>query len=66
MDLKTVSIKIQSFFDWLSRSLEPIENRWIVFILSVFLIFLFKAGGAHGLALLLALIYIMYFTTLKS
>ena len=65
MDLKTFSNKIQSAFDWASDGLEPLENRWFVFILTVGLMLLLKAGGAHGLALLIALIYIMYFVTLK-
>ena len=65
MDLKTFSNKIQSACDWASDALGPLENRWFVFILTVGLMLLLKAGGAHGLALLIALIYIMYFVTLK-
>lgn len=66
MDLKSVSSKIQSGFEWLSESLRPIEHRWFVFLLSCGLIILFKAAGATGLALLFALFYIMYFVTLKQ
>lgn len=65
MDLKTISGKIQLAFDWLKDSLEPVETRWIVFLTFVGLIFLFKAAGAAGLSLLLALIYIMYFVTIR-
>jgi len=65
MDLKKVSSKIQSACDWARDALEPLENRWFVFILTVGLMLLLKAGGAHGLALLVALIYIMYFVTIK-
>jgi len=65
MDLKKVSSKIQSAFDWASDALESLENRWFVLILTVGFILLLKAGGAHGLALLIALIYIMYFVTLR-
>ena len=65
MDLKKVSNKIQSAFDWASDALEPLENRWLVFMVTVGIMLLLKAGGAHGLVLLIALIYIMYFVTLR-
>jgi hypothetical protein len=66
MDIKNIVSKVQHGFDWLQDVLEPIENRWVIFIIAVGLMLLVKAGGAHGLALLIALIYIMYFVTLKS
>lgn len=66
MDLKNISHRVQTAFDWARDALEPLENRWLVFILTVGLMLLFKAGGAHGLTLLIALIYIMYFVTLKN
>ena len=65
MDLKTISGKIQMALDWLKDSLKPIETRWLVFLGCVGLIVLFKAAGAPGLSLLLALIYIMYFVTIR-
>jgi hypothetical protein len=65
VDLKIIFNKIQSAFDWLEDSLEPIENRWLVFLVACFLIILFKAGGATGISLLIGLFYIMYFVTLK-
>jgi hypothetical protein len=65
MDLKSIVGKVQYGFDWLQDALEPIENRWLVFIGTIMLMLLFKAAGAHGLALLIALIYIMYFITMK-
>lgn len=65
MNTKHVISKIQAGFDWLKNSLEPIENRWLVFILTCFFIILMQAIGAKGLALLAALFYIMYFVTLK-
>jgi hypothetical protein len=64
VDLKNISSKIQSAFDWLRDGLEPIEHRWFVFLAACFLIILFKAAGASGLALLVALFYIMFFVTL--
>jgi hypothetical protein len=66
MDLKTIFTKLQSAFDWLSDALEPIENRWLIFIVTVVIMLLAKAGGASGLTLLIALIYVMYFVTLKN
>jgi hypothetical protein len=66
MDLKSIVGKVQYGFDWLQDSLAPLENRWLIFIIAVGAMLLSKAGGAHGLALLVAMIYIMYFVTLKS
>lgn len=66
MDIKNIVGKIQSGFDWLQDALEPIENRWVIFLVACFLIILFQAAGAKGLALLVALFYIMYFITIKS
>lgn len=66
MDLKNISNKVQSAFDWLQDSLEPVENRWLIFIVTVVIMLLLKAGGASGLTLLIALIYVMYFVTLKN
>lgn len=57
--------KIQIGFDWLQDAVSPTENRWLVFMIAVGLMLLSKAGGAHGLALLIALIYIMYFVTFR-
>ena len=65
MDLKNFPNKIQSAFNWAGEALEPLENRWLVFIITVALMLLLKAGGAHGLVMLIALIYIMYFVTLR-
>ena len=65
MNTKYIMSKIQECFDWIKDSLEPIENRWLIFILTCFFIILMQAIGAKGLALLAALFYIMYFVTLK-
>jgi hypothetical protein len=65
MDLKNIVSKVQFGFDWLQDALAPIENRWMVFLVACFLIILFQAAGAKGLALLIALFYIMYFITFK-
>ena len=65
MDLKSIVGKVQYGFDWLQGALAPIENRWMFFLIACFLIILFQAVGAKGLALLIALFYIMYFVTMK-
>jgi len=65
MNTKYIISKIQSGFDWIKNSLEPIENRWLVFILTCFFMVLMQSVGANGLSLLIALFYIMYFVTLK-
>jgi hypothetical protein len=65
MDIKNIVSKVQFGFDWLQDMLEPVENRWAFFLVACFLIILFQAAGAKGLALLVALFYIMYFVTMK-
>ena len=65
MDLKNIASKVQFGLDWLQNSLAPLENRWMIFLTACFLIILFQAAGAKGLALLIALFYIMYFITFK-
>jgi hypothetical protein len=65
MDLKSIAGKVQYVFDWLQNALEPVENRWMVLLAVFLLIILFQAAGAKGLALLIALFYIMYFVTMK-
>jgi hypothetical protein len=56
---------IQSLFDWCQDSMRAVENRWLVFLVSVGVLIILRALGAQGLSTLLALIYIMYFVTLK-
>jgi hypothetical protein len=63
MKAKDIGEKIQSGFDWICDALEPIENRWLVFMVSVFAILITKAAGAQGLSNLIALIYIMFWIT---
>ena len=65
MDLKSFLRKVQSMFDWIESLFDSIEVRWLVFLVTVFFIILFMAAGATGLAMLISLIYIMYFITLK-
>jgi len=65
MDIKNIVSKVQFGFDWLQDALAPIEHRWFVFLITCVLIILFQAAGAKGLALLVALFYIMYFVTMK-
>lgn len=45
--------------------MSAVENRWLVFVAAVMLFTLLRALAASGLATFLALIYIMYFVTLK-
>ena len=57
--------RLQDLFDWAKDCLSAVENRWFVFLLSVAVLVILRALGAQGLSTLLALIYIMYFVTLK-
>jgi hypothetical protein len=66
MDLKKTVAKINLFFEWIKLELEFVEVRWIWFLITVFFIVIFKAAGASGLALLLALIYIMFYVTFRN
>ena len=63
MKAKDIGEKIQGAFNWICDALEPIENRWLVFMVSVFAILITKAAGAQGLSNLIALIYIMFWVT---
>lgn len=65
MDLKPFWQKIQSLFDHGESVFDGIEARWLVFLVTVFFIILFMAAGATGVAMLIALVYVMYFVTLK-
>jgi len=64
MTANDIGKKIQGGFDWLRDVLQPVENRWLIFLVSVFALLLARGLGAHGLSTILALIYIMYFVTL--
>lgn len=65
MDIKTISRKIQSVIYKIEDILAPIENRWLIFIISIVFLTLLKALGLHGAATLVALVYIMFFLTIK-
>jgi hypothetical protein len=56
--------RVQALFDWTQDCLSAVENRWLIFLLSVAVLAILRALGAQGLSTLLALIYIMYFVTL--
>jgi hypothetical protein len=56
--------RVQALFDWAQDCLSAVENRWLIFLLSVAVLVILRALGAQGLSTLLALIYIMYFVTL--
>ena len=56
--------RVQVLFDWAQDCLSAVENRWLIFLLSVAVLVILRALGAQGLSTLLALIYVMYFVTL--
>jgi hypothetical protein len=62
---RDIGNRIQRMFDWAQDCLSAVENRWLVFLISVFALIIMRALGAQGLSTLLALVYIMYFVTLK-
>lgn len=62
---RDVGQKLQGVFDWCQDCMSAVEKRWLVFSAAVVLLIAMRALGAHGLSTLLALIYIMYFVTLK-
>lgn len=66
MDLRKIVSKINLFFEWVKFELEFVEVRWLWFLVTVFFVVIFKAAGASGLALLLALIYIMFYVTFRN
>jgi len=57
--------RIQHVFDWCRDCLAAVENRWLIFLMSVFVLIILRALGAQGLSTLLALIYIMFFVTMQ-
>jgi len=63
---RDIGNRIQHMFDWCQDCLRAVENRWLVFLVSVGVLMILRALGAQGLSTLLALVYIMYFVTLKS
>ena len=66
MDAKRIGQTIQGVFDWIREVLTPVENRWITLSVVVFMYLVLRAAGAHGVAELIALIYIMYWVTLRG
>ena len=60
-----VGSKIQATFDWIADALAEIENRWLVFSAAVFVLLIMRALGAQGLSTFLALVYVMYFVTIR-
>jgi len=63
MKAKAIGEKIQGVFDCICDVLEPIENRWLVFSVTVFAMLITRAAGAQGLSELVSLIYIMFLIT---
>jgi len=66
MDAKRIGQKIQGVFDWIREVLTPVENRWITLSVVVFMYLILRAAGAHGVAEIIALFYIMYWVTLRG
>ena len=66
MRARDIGDRIQSGFDFVRGVLEPIENRWITLSITVFMYLVLRAAGAHGAAEIVALIYIMYWVTLRG
>ena len=66
MTAKDIGGKIQAGFDWIREVLAPVENRWITLSVVVFMYLILRAAGAHGVAEIIALIYIMYWVTLRG
>ena len=62
---RAVGERIQSLFDGAADALAAIESRWLVFSLAVIVFTVMRALGAQGLSTFLALVYIMYFVTLR-
>ena len=62
---KEVGVKIQAAFDWIADALCEVENRWLVFSAAVLILLVMRALGAQGLSTFLALVYIMYFVTIR-
>lgn len=66
MNAKSIGTLVQSGFDWIRDLLTPVENRWITLSVTVFMYLLLRAVGAHGVADIVAMIYIMYWVTLRG
>ena len=66
MNAKSIGTLVQSGFDWIRDLLTPVENRWITLSITVFMYLLLRAVGAHGVADIVAMIYIMYWVTLRG
>jgi hypothetical protein len=66
MDLNKIIANINLFFEWIKFELEAVELRWLWFLISVFFLIIFKSVGLSGLALLIALIYIMFYVTFRQ
>ena len=62
---KEVGAKIQATFDWITDALTEVENRWLVFSAAVLILLAMRALGAQGLSTFLALVYVMYFVTIR-
>ena len=66
MNAKSIGTLVQSGFNWIRDLLTPVENRWITLSMVVFMYLILRAAGAHGVAEIIALIYIMYWVTLRG
>lgn len=57
--------KLQEILAGVQNFLKPVDTRWVVFLTMATVILIAKAVTLHGLADLLALLYIMYWVTFK-
>ena len=66
MNAQSIGRRIQAGFDFLKDMMTPVENRWITLSVTVFIFLVLRAAGAQGVAEIIALVYIMYWVTLRG
>ena len=66
MNAQSIGRRIQVGFDFLKDMMTPVENRWITLSVTVFIFLVLRAAGAQGVAEIIALVYIMYWVTLRG
>lgn len=60
-----ITVRVQWLFDWLANWLAPVENRWLIFVMFCGIMIFLRAGGMHGLAEMIGMMYVMYCVTLR-
>ena len=66
MNAQAIGRRIQAGFDFVKDMMTPVENRWIMLSVTVFMFLLLRAAGAQGVAEIIAFVYIMYWITLRG